>query len=137
MEKSRGMKWHKILIWFVLWIFAIVNVFFGGALLWLRFTTDAIPVRYFGKPALQAVVDVLAVIQLASGLYGVVVRFLLARCKRKAPLQLFVLQLAGTLAWALLLRIDMDVSLLSAIPGIALAFINRCYYRKRADRFVK
>lgn len=135
MENRYGMKWHKFLVNFSLWLTAISEILLGGVML-LMMTMDT-PNRYRGENGLLIFAFVLLVLMVACGVYGIVVRFELARFKQNAPAHLLFVQIAESIVIALFMMIDEDVALTSIIPSIVWAFINRYYYSKRADLFVK
>ncbi len=99
-QKEPRMKWHKFLIYFALFAAAMWNVFIGvlhltGMWYWLNsFSGNAVMVperMYFDYPPLRVADAILYITLFLMAVYQIVIRFMLARGKKHAPLHLNVM----------------------------------------------
>lgn len=126
-----GMKWHKFLVNFSLWLGAILN--FLIAFIYLRFLGANHPGSYLYSDTGLLLSGLLAAV---AGVYGIVTRFKLARFKTHAPAHLMA-YLALMLFCNIVIGItESALSAQTIIPSIACIIINYYYYAKRADLFV-
>ena len=134
MEKTYGMKWHKFLINFSLWMNAAASLLFS-------FGCFKIAVKPFGRYLAQQsdmvpVMDVLGVVFLALAVCEIIVRFRLARYKAGAYKFLLGVQLVSSIACGVFMAIDMDASLFGCVTGMVIPLLTYYYYTKRAELFV-
>ncbi len=142
------MKWHKCLIYFALWLGAVMNAFtalslFTGSAYGDAATTERVYRFYDG---LKTVDIVMALLLIALAAYQIMARFALAGFKAKGPKMLsccYIANAAITAIYALCVSSVTDGAVpftdsISGIVGsIAMVFINQAYYNKRAHLFVK
>ena len=110
---SYGMKWHKFLVNFSLWLGAALNAALG-----VVFMADGVP--FYGLVLLYAAV------------YTIFVRFQLANFKVNAYKHLLFPQLIVVFAELILA----GVNIASIAPSIAACSVNYLYYNKRDSLFV-
>ena len=142
---STPMKWHKFLIYFLLWLGGIANIISGlvqctGG----QYGVDASQV-YAYYSGLQALDLVFGVMCIGLGALQIVARFKLARFKTTGP-KLLLATYLGAAAFNLLYPVvasavtGLELSeLLDAgtiIGNVLMFFLNRIYYSKRAQMFV-
>ena len=142
---STPMKWHKFLIYFLLWLGGIANILSGLVQLsGSQYGVDAAQV-YAYYNGLQSIDLVFGVMCIGLGAAQIVARFKLARFKAVGP-KLLLATYLGAAAFNLLYPV-----VASAVTGLALSelldvgtvignvlmfFLNRIYYSKRAQMFV-
>jgi len=148
---AKPMKWHNFLIYFGTWAAAAIMVlnavrFFTGTI-----EGDIYTVRqlYSLMPSLKGVHMVMGILCLGAAVLALLTRFALAGYKRNAISLLSGMYLCNALVnplYHLMISIFCSVPLgevfdSSIIGGfvvpIAMIFINRDYYGKRAELFVK
>ena len=131
---NHGMKWHKFLIYFSIWVSAIYNLYLGLA--YLYFGSDS-PVYYcIGGIGIDLRVIFQGIGLVACGVYLIAVCFKLAKFKKGAPNHLLLAQLASALSTTLFMMREMDASFSIFLYNLPVIVVNRCYYGKRAKRFV-
>ena len=143
------MNWHKFLIYFSLWIAAVIRALDGLQLLTGTFygpNNEAEQV-YGIFSNLKNVDMIFGVIMLAVAAFLIYTRFQLARFREGAPNKLtlvYVLQLAVPLGYAFAVAgiVKMSISeimnpqdLSSIAVHVVMIFVNRVYYNKRAHLF--
>lgn len=139
------MKWHKFLIYFLLWLGGIGNIVSGL----VQFTgsqygTDAGQV-YAYYSGLQALDILFGVLCIGLGVMQIVTRFKLARFKAVAPKLLLATYIAAA-AYNLLypvvasavtgLALSELLDIGTVIGNVLMAVLNHLYYSKRAHLFV-
>ena len=146
-----SMKWHKFLIYFSLWAGAVLNLlsavqYFTGSIYGTGNEANMIYAYYDG---IKAIDMLMAVLLIVIAVFSVVTRFALAGYKARGPQMLMGLYLINMIAAVFYLVIAsvvtgislgdlVDSSTLSSlISSIAMVFINKSYYGKRAHLFDK
>lgn len=151
-ENDFGMKWHKYLIYFSLWIEALRLVVTG-----VQYVTGLVygangEAGYIYQlfPGLKTIDIVMGLVAILLGVYIIYVRFQLAGYKIGAPKKLsmayfltFIILCAyllamnaitgGEIEWGEVFDMETIIGLIS---GVAIMFINKVYYDKRAALFV-
>ena len=145
MPAAPGMKWHKFLIYFALFMGALANLLGGiQSISGIQYGEDAelIYFLYDGLKALDVIYGVLLI-----GLAGFILytRHQLARMKRNAPkliVALYACTLLMCLAYPCLLTAITGINVFDAsavgnlLGSLVMAVINIVYYRKRSHLFV-
>lgn len=144
-----SMKWHKFLIYFSLWASAVINLlnafqYFTGSIYGANGEASMVYSYYDG---IKAVDMLMAVCLIAVAVYSIVTRFALAGYKAKGPKLLFGLYIVNAVVAIAYIFIASSVTgiaiidlidsntISSLISSIAMAFINKTYYDKRAAAF--
>lgn len=131
LNDPRGMKWHKFLIYFNLWLGAICNFLLGLIYLAYLGSDNFNSWRYtFGEVAF---VGIFAVI---LGIYAIVTRFKLARFRENAPVHLTAYLILVTILNAVVCAMETKFSFGTVIGSIVHIALNCIYYNKRSDLFV-
>ena len=148
---KKPMKWHNFLIYFALWLAALVMIFNAYRFFTGKIEGSAADVRYIYSlwPELKGIHTVMGILCTGAAVLALITRFALAGFKRNAIALLSAVYLCNALVnplYTLMIKLFTSVptdgmfsaSLFSgvAVP-IAMIFINRDYYAKRADLFVK
>lgn len=152
---EQPMKWHKFLIYFSLFAGAIINLINGVLYLtgYLYNTSmDAgADMVYATFPGLRSIDVVWGIICVGLAVFGIYTRFSLAKFRARGPELLFALYITVPLASLLYIIAYYvcvnavvefnDISLIvqtmrQVVINIAMAFVNRVYYRNRAYLFV-
>ncbi len=145
------MKWHKFLINFSLWAGAVMNV--GSAIMTLTgahygVSSDEVAMIYRFYDGLKIVDVLMGLACLAVAALLIVTRFSLAGFKANGPKLLMISYAAGAAVSLLYLLIAAAVtklpftdlvdssSISSIITSVAMIFVNKAYYDKRASLFV-
>ena len=143
---AKPLKWHKFLIYFAMWVWAINSIATGINMLSGFYYGDASVEVYSYFPRLQKVDTVFAVIYLLFGIFTIFTRFRLSRF-HKGSLKLFtwclilqpiVLSLYHFFFFAHTTVLYESVPLEIAENFIACAIIlvsSRIYYKKREELF--
>ena len=134
MEKNYGMKWHKYLIYFELWLDAAAALLLAYAC----FKIVAEPFgRYRGLHSDKVpFMAVLGIVLLAAAVCLIVARFKLARFKTGAYKFLLGVQVVSNVAYGIFLAIDTDASLFNIVLSMIVPLLTYYYYTKRAELFV-
>ena len=119
--------WHKFLIYFSLWLSALINI--GTAIMLLQYSQYS---TYFA---------VLGLLGLAIGIFAIYVRFQLAKFKKGAPKKLLALYIIDASIGIIALLINLgagvyDNNSASLVVSIAMVFINWRYYSSREALFI-
>lgn len=142
------MKWHKFLIYFSLWAGALINFFNGLQLLNGSIYQGNADQVYSVFSGLKTMDMIFGIIYFAITIYMIYVRFQLAGFKQGAPgklITVYIIQLVAPFAYYLMVSIVshlpwsevFDFTMIpSVIVSIAMIFVNRYYYSKRAHLFV-
>ena len=120
-----GLKWHKFLIYFALWIGGIGSMISGGMFFMSGCEMGA-------SSSSAALLALYGVISFACGFCMLVLRFSLANFRQGAYKKLFAVQLIANVA-GLLLGVVAFSAFLSAMAGCIVTFL---YYKKRDELFV-
>ena len=144
------MKWHNFLIYFSLWVSAVMNVRNG----FMMFTgahyggENEARMVYNFFDGLKSVDVIMGLLFIGMAVFAIVTRFSLAKFKEKGPkllLAVYALNAVLSLGYPLLasavtgmaLSELMDSSAVGNIVGaVVMIFINKTYYDKRAHLFV-
>lgn len=146
-----SMKWHKFLIYFSLWAGAVLNLlnavqYLTGSIYGSGSEANLVYAYYDG---LKAVDMLMAMLLIVISVFSIVTRFALAGYKARGPQMLMGLYLINMIAAVFYLVIAsvvtgislgdlVDSSTISSlISSIAMVFINKSYYGKRAHLFDK
>ena len=147
-EGKRGMKWHKFLICFSLWLSALSSM--GNAVTYASgapYGAEAAEV-YSCYPGLSILDKAMAAACVVLAVYSIITRFALASLRASGPKKLLLL-LAANLTLNVIYLILFSV--ITAMPATelfdsssvsslavtaALLFYNKRYYDERADLFV-
>lgn len=134
MTTNYGMKWHKFLIYFSLWLQGALNVALG-------FAGISIMAEPFGRyrhaqSDMVSVMGMLGILFVVLAVLTIVARFKLARFKSGAPKFLLIVQLVTSVACGVFMAIDVDSSLLGCLSGMIVPVITYYYYTKRSELFV-
>lgn len=146
-----SMKWHKFLIYFSLWAGAVLNLlnafqYFTGSIYGTGNEASMVYAYYDG---LKAIDMLMAMLMIVVAVFSIVTRFALAGYKSNGPKMLTGLYLVTMLTGVFYLIIASAVtgislgdlidssSISSLISSIAMIFINKSYYGKRAHLFNK
>ncbi len=151
---SRGMKWFKFLIYFVLWIGGIANIITGIS--FLSGESELFPGFYYIIEQLgygsefDDLNTFYGLATLALGIFTIVTRFKLAHFKASAPTLLKIVYLAPVILTMICYYlacswIDLDFFslleennyLLSIISSIVMVFLNGIYFKKRKELFIE
>lgn len=108
-----GMKWHKFLIYFSLWLSGFLNIVIGGMCL-----LDGMPLY--------------GLVVLCAGAYQICVRFMLAGFKRNAYKHLLAANMIVVIANLLI----GGEAFSSVLTNIAVGAVTFMYYKKRDKLFV-
>lgn len=144
------MKWHKFLIYFSLWLGAVLNLssavqYFTGSLYGGEYEAQLVYAFFDG---LKAIDTLMGVVLIVIAVLCIITRFALAGYKASGPKLLFGMYLANVVVSILYIIIVSGITELgfgdlmngsvagSLIGSIAMAFINKVYYGKRAELFV-
>lgn len=139
------MKWHKFLIYFLLWLGGIGNICNGllqctGS----QYGTDAARV-YQHFSGLQALDVIFGILCIGLGVLQIVARFKLARFKAVAPkvlLASYLFAAAYNLLYPIVasavtgLALSELLNIGTVIGNVLMAVLNHLYYDKRAHLFV-
>ncbi len=150
------MKWFKFLIYFLLFASAIINAVGGiTALTGAQYTAEngenVSKLVYAIYPNLKTIDVVYGVLCIALGAYQIFVRFQLSSYKAKAPVFLMAMYIATAVVTAIY-----SFGVIGVVPneivghseligeavgaivvGIVMLFLNKIYFDKRKDLFVK
>ncbi len=142
------LKWHKFLIYFGLWVGALLNIYTARQMLdgsiWGDEYRQTMILGMF--PGLETICVIVGVALIFLSVYVIVVRFMLARFKNGAPKMLllnYVFNFAVSLLFIILVSketglpvSDFIKNILSSILGSILGMIvNGVYYSKRSYMF--
>ena len=139
------MNWHKFLIYFGLWMVAIVNILPAIGLFSGIIDVSASAYIYLGGLYIAPAEIISATTSLAVGVLALVARFALAKYRRSGPKLLvatYTVALIGNLLYFILSNLIIGVvpssgGVLGNIAGPALfLWANKTYYKKRAFMFV-
>ncbi len=139
------MKWHKFLIYFSLWLGAIMNLIFGIVMLAGGQYGGYAAYVYEAFPVLRVVDILMGLVMIALAALCVVARFALAKYRRKGPGLLQLVYAVSALSYLIYLIVavtSIGGSNIGAQPWIYLGvsvfmmIVNRIYYQKRAMLFV-
>lgn len=148
---EQPMSWFKFLIYFALFLGAVLNVvngfnYISGGIYFVQTNgqVSAEQVYSLYGAALKAVDVFYGVVLLAMSAFGVYTRFRLAKYKKNGPTCLYVLYAAGaavsllyTLAVAVVSGVnDLATVVPSVVVSIAMILLNRTYFQKRSALFV-
>ncbi len=145
-----SMKWHKFLIYFSLWASAVLNVlnsfmYFTGAMYGSDWQIESVYSYFSG---LKTIDMLFGVVMIAVAAFTIVTRFALAGYKASGPRLLSGLYLVNAIAGIVYLIVASVVTgislgelvdsstITSLITSIAMVFINKSYYDKRAKLFI-
>ena len=131
-----GMKWHKFLIYFSLWVSGILNMVVG-ALLGIGLVN--VVQDYYYSLGEIAMVAFMAMGSIGIGVYAIVTRFKLKNFRRNASDHLLALQILSilfTVACYIINEFPFAEWISALVPSVVMASINRNYYAKRRDMFV-
>lgn len=137
LEPAHPMKWHKFLIYFQLFLSAIVNLTNGITYIAALFCGLA------GFGAQRAIYIVNGVVSVAVAVLAIYVRFRLAGFRKNGP-KLYMIFLGIICALRILnLSYAISTGTYSVANAVSSLFVNGCimlwtnsYYKKRADLFV-
>ncbi len=151
---SRGMKWFKFLIYFALWIGGIANIITG--IIYFSGESDLFEGLYYVineydmTSEFESLNTFYGLAMLLLGIFTIVTRFKLAHFKASAPKMLNTVYVASVLillicyyltcSW---LELDFFELLQEAgvwpsiITSIVMVILNKIYFKKRADLFIK
>ena len=158
-ENVKPLKWHKFMIYFALWVVAILTLGYSVAFFTGSIYGEIGKNFYQVLPVMQWVDIAYAVALLAFSGYQIYTRFQLAGFKKGAPRKLLMLYAAGfivNLAYILCFATIMtrffinlgypDVaekvwylvgrSLWDLLPTVIMFQVNKVYYGKRKELFV-
>lgn len=147
---SESMKWHKFLIFFSLWLGALLSIFNGAQLFTGMHYGSAGDARmvYLYFDGLKAIDIAMGAVAVGIAVYAIMTRFALAKYQAKGPRMLttlYVLNLAHSLIYPLLVSVVcgmemsevFDSSTAGSLAGsVAMIFANKNYYAKRAHLFI-
>jgi len=134
MENNYGMKWHKFLIYFSLWLQAVLNAVFG--IMGLSTAIDP-PGRYrHSHSDMVPFMAMLGIVFLVLAVLTIVARFKLAGFRSGAPKFLLIVQLVTSVATGIFMIIDVDANIMSIFSGMIVPAITYYYYTKRNELFV-
>ncbi len=108
-----GMKWHKFLVNFSLWLGAILNFVMGAACM------------FEGAP-------LYGIVLICAAAYSIYVRFQLANFKKNAYKHLLAVQLIVVAADLFLMGAEIS----ALVSNIVACSVNYLYYKKRDELFV-
>ncbi|MBQ6774314.1 MAG: hypothetical protein IJP48_09680 [Synergistaceae bacterium] len=108
-ENTKPLKWHKCMIYFLLWAGAAVSLI--EALVLLSGANKGLV--YLMYPSMQSIDIAYSLVLIALSAYQVYTRFQLAAFKRGAPRKLLLVYLAGPAALLLYMLI---ISMTTDIP---------------------
>ncbi len=146
-----SMKWHKFLIYFALWLSAVLNIvsafgYFTGS---AYNASGASASRVYSTfPGLKGVDIFMGICLLAIGVMALVTRFALAGYKQNGPKMLLILYginlvvpvlyliLASTTTGLSIAQLTGTSTWTSLITSLVMIFANKVYYDKRAALFV-
>jgi len=149
LDAQHPMKWFKFLIYFALWFGAVINIisaisYMSGG----QYAGQAGRV-YAMYPAMRVVDIALGVFTLALGIFGIVVRFRLAKFRKNAPsmlITLYLLSLIPSLLYPVATTLVTGISTFDAqvisqmvgqVIGVVIVVIcTKIYFKKRAYLFV-
>ena len=148
---DRPLKWHKFLIYFVLWFVALGYIIRGAGMIFVGLTGyESNP--FFQLPAIKTLNVAYGVIYVAYAVYHIYVRYQLARFRKDAPKKLlltYLLYPVLEVAYAplALLVIGAPASLIfnakivgtiiGAVIGTSIVYIpTKIYYDNRAELFI-
>lgn len=134
-NRGFGMKWHNFLIYFSLWLNALVCLFIGATGVWVCFSADP-PGRYVGNMEAKFDAAAVGVALILMAVYTVITRYKLAKRKDGARKHLVTVWLLSGFASSLFMVIDGSGSFLGLIPTVIMAVVNHYYYQKRDDLFI-
>ena len=146
-QPERPMKWHKFLIYFLLWFSAIANIVSGfQAISGSQYGASANRV-YSNFPGLKTIDIIFGLFVLFIAVFTIVTRFKLAGFKADGPKYLilvYIMSAAVSIVYILaviantpLTMGDFGSQLIGQIIGpVIMVAINRTYYNNRADLFV-
>ncbi len=149
------MRWHKFMIYFLLWFGAVIGFVVGFPLLIdMMLYWQYVPL-YSAFPALRYLNIALAVCIIVLAAYQIYVRFQLARLRVGATEKLFTFYKVGIalsvgymVLMIAIIMINTNVSfsailgeffwqiLRDVVPSLIMFFCNKAYYNKRAHLFV-
>ena len=139
------MKWHNFLIYFSLWAGGILNAIIG--LTYITGTVYGEDANYIYRyyDGLKGLDMLYGLVCIGLGVLLIITRFQLAGYKSSGPAMLtitYIATLAVSVLYILIASGITGLSLLELInpasigSSIAMIFINRAYYSKRAELFV-
>ncbi len=150
---SRSMKWFKFLIYFALFLGALINFAYGFNYI----TGDIYTVQSNGQVTAEMVYDVFGtdlkildviagILMIAIAAFGIYTRIRLAKYKKNAPMCVYILYSAGagfTLLYNIALLAITGLNTLTAasnvisiIVSIVLVVLNYVYFTKRKELFI-
>ncbi|MBQ9467703.1 MAG: zinc-ribbon domain-containing protein [Clostridia bacterium] len=143
------MKWHKFLCYFFLWALALVMFYRGSSMATgLQYGLDA-PYIYRMFPLLRTFDIPLGLLQIGLAVIGAIAAVSLILQKKRGPKMLTVLFICDAvvtlllLGYQLLFETDVFViageirrTLIEVGVTVAMIFIHRAYYKKRAHFFI-
>ena len=130
LNDPRGMKWHKFLVYFSLWIGALLN-----------FLTGYIYLSYLGADHFssylysQNKVLLTGILAVIAGIYAIIARFRLARFKSDAIVHLIIYTILVLLSNVAISVVESTFSASVIVSGIAFFALTYTYYNKRRDLF--
>lgn len=139
------MKWHNFLIYFSLWAGGIINAILGLTYITGAVYGDEMDLIYRYFDGLKAIDMLYGVVCIGLGVLLIITRFQLAGYKSSGPAMLtitYIAALAVSVLYSLIASGITGLSLLELVNpaslggSIAMIFINRAYYNKRAELFV-
>ena len=140
-----GMKWFKFLIYFLLWLSALVNLGGAGTALVGLGLQEELRVVYAYLPGLKTLNLVYGVLMIGFAAFTVYTRYRLARFCRNGPFCLCLsyglnelLSIAYSAAAALIAQVSLTelYRFSSLLASAAMLAVNIVYFRKRQDLFV-
>lgn len=147
---NHSMKWHKFLTYFSLWAGAVLNVIaaftrFTGSMYGSSGEADMVYSYFKGLKT----IDVLfGVVMIAIAIFSIVTRFALAGYKAAGPkmlMGLYIIDAAVSIVYLVVASMVTGIALgelidsstiSSLVTGIAMVFVNKAYYGKRAELFI-
>ncbi len=146
---ERPMKWFHFLIYFALWISAIVNLVNGFPLLTGSAYGESTELLYAVSPALHVLTVLIGLLSIGMAVLCIYCRFRLAGFYRNGPATLYAVYLCG-LVISILYSIGTLLCLSDLMPGlpvfnstvitsiltsVVMLLVNRVYFKKRAHLF--
>lgn len=145
---AKPMKWHKFLIYFSLWLSAILFITAGIGYLSGTNYGDQIDAVYSSYPGLKTIDLVFGFSYLFLGVFYIITRFKLAKFQSNAIACLtlcYILPLLVGLLYLicyfkqtkLLYSSDVKDLFSQSIASIVILILTRLYYKKRSELFEK